>query len=175
MAKLSIDCKKLMVEEISGRLKKRDTLIVTNYRGLSAQDLNQLRKELRDISGEYLVIKDSMIKRAIADGPNSTISQFIQGEVGLAMDSEQDPSQISKVLIRFSKTHEVLKVLGGMVKGDLISKEDIKILATLPSREALLGRLANVLNAPIQGLAGALHGILSKLVYALDAVKKKKA
>lgn len=174
MAKLSIDCKKLVVKEVSDRLNDKDILIITNYRGLSAQDLNELRRELRNISGEYVVVKDSMVKRALAEGPNNRITEFIEGEVGIAIDERQDPTYISKVLVRFSKDHKVLKIRGGIMKGEMLSTDDIKALAALPSRRVLLGKLANVLNAPIQGLAGALHAIISKVVYALNAVKDKK-
>lgn len=174
MAKHSMECKKIMVDEISCRLKEADILIVTNYKGLSAQDMNVLRRELREVSSEYLVVKDSAARRAIAEGPNSRISEFINGEVGIAIDKKGDPIYISKVLVRFAKDRNVLEIYGGIVKGDLVSRDDVKALAALPSREVLLAMLANTLNAPVQGLAGALAAILSKILYALNAVKEQK-
>lgn len=174
MAKLSMECKKIMVQNISDRLNEADILIATNYKGLTAQDLNLLRKELRDVSGEYIVVKSSMAKRAITEGPNNRISEFINGETGIAIDKKGDPTCVSKVLVKFAKDRSALEILGGVIKGDLISKDDVKILAALPGREVLLGRLANVLNAPIQGLARALNAIICKFVYALNAVKDKK-
>lgn len=174
MAKLSMECKKLMVKEIGERLKTADTFIITNYRGLTAQDLNDLRKELRVASGDYLVVKDSMAKKAVSEGPNSKVLELIEGEIGIAIDREKDPARISKVLTKFSKDHEVLKICGGIMNGELLSIQDIKTLAALPSREVLLGNLANVLNAPIQGLAGALNAIICKILYALNAIKDKK-
>lgn len=174
MAKLSMECKKIVVEEITDRLNQADTLIVTNYKGLSAQDLNELRRELRGVSGEYVVVKDSMVKRALSKNQNEGIKEFIEGEVGVALDKKSDATHLSKVLVKFSKGHESLEIRGGLTSGELLSKEDIKILASLPSRETLLGILANVLNAPIQGLAGALNAIICKAVYALNAVKDKK-
>ncbi len=174
MAKHSMETKKMMVDETSGRIKDADIIIVTNYKGLSAQDMNMLRRELREVSGEYVVVKDSIAKRAIGKGQNSGIVEMIEGEAGIAIDKKGDPTYISKVLVRFAKDHSVLKIHGGIIKGDLISKDDVKALATLPSREVLLAKLANVLNAPIQGLAGALNAIICKLAYALNAVKDKK-
>jgi len=175
MTKVAMDCKKLMVKEIAGRLNDAGMLIVTNYKGLTSQALNELRRELRNNSSEYLVIKDSMAKRALAEGPNKTITEFVEGEVGIAIDKKEDSIYITKILTKFAKGNEFLKIRGGIMGGSLISKEDIAALAALPSREVLLGKLANVLNAPIQGLASVLHGILSKIVYALSAVKDKKA
>lgn len=175
MTKVAMDCKKLMVKEIAGRLNDAGMLIVTNYKGLTSQALNELRRELRNNSSEYLVIKDSMAKRALAEGPNKTITEFVEGEVGIAIDKKEDSVYITKILTKFAKGNEFLKIRGGIMGGSLISKEDIAALAALPSREVLLGKLANVLNAPIQGLASVLHGILSKIVYALSAVKDKKA
>ena len=174
MAKLSIECKKLMVKEIGDKLNSVETLIVTSYKGLSSQDLNNLRKELREVSGDYLVVKDSMAKKAMSEGSNKSVVDLIKGEVGIAIDSKEDPTQISKVLTKFSKESEALKIRGGIMNGKLLSIQDIKALATLPSREALLGILANVLNAPIQSLAGALNAIICKVLYALKAVKDKK-
>ncbi len=175
MAKVAMDCKKLMVKEIADRLNDAGMLIVTNYKGLTSQALNKLRRELRNNSSEYLVIKDSMAKRALAEGPNKTITEFVEGEVGIAIDKKEGSIYITKILTKFAKGNEFLKIRGGIMDGSLISKEDIAALAALPSREVLLGKLANVLNAPIQGLASVLHGILSKIVYALSAVKDKKA
>lgn len=174
MPKVSIECKKLMVKEISERINNADTLIVTSYKGLNAQELNELRRDIRNISAEYLVVKDSLLKKALEEGPNNAISGFIEGEVGVAVGKKEDPAYISKLLVKFSKDHEVMKICGGIIKGTVLSKDDISSLASLPGREVLLGKLANVLNSPIQNLAGALHGILSKLVYALDAVKNKR-
>ena len=173
MTKVAMDCKELMVKEISESLKS-DTLIVTNYKGLSAQDLNELRRELRNISGKYLVVKDSMIKRAIGEDPSKGIATLIEGAVGIAIDRKEEPSYISKILVKFAKDHEFLKICGGIMNGELITKDDIKELASLPSREAMLGKLANVLNAPIQGLAVSLNAIICKFLYALNAVKDKK-
>ncbi|MBU1007019.1 MAG: 50S ribosomal protein L10 [Candidatus Omnitrophica bacterium] len=175
MAKISKECKKIIVKEISEKFDSADSLIVTNYKGLSAHDLDELRRELRGISGKYLVVKDSMAKKALDESRNSKISEFIEGEVGIAVDKKTDAVDISKVLVKFSKEHKSLKIRGGVMGGELISMDDIKRLATLPSREVLLGNLANVLNAPIQGLAGVLNAIICKFLYALNAVKDKKA
>jgi len=175
MAKLSMECKKMMVEEISSRLNDSDTMIVTNYKGLSAQALNELRRELRGVSGEYVVVKDSMLKRALASEHSKKIVELVEGEVGIAVDRKGDAAYILKVLVKFAKDHKVMQIRGGIVDGDSVSTDDIKQLASLPSREVLLAKLANVLNAPIQGLAGALNAIICKLAYALNAVKDKKS
>jgi len=174
MAKLAMNCKKMMVKEVSERLNKADLLIVTNYKGLTAQELDELRKELRKISGEYLVVKDSIAKKALAEGQNNRLADLIKGDVGIALDRKEDPTYISKILTKFSKDHEVLKIRGGIMNGEIISDQDIRSLASLPTREVLLGKLANVLNAPIQGLAGALNAIICKFLYALNAFKDKK-
>ena len=175
MAKLSMECKKIVVDEIANRLNQADTLIVTNYKGLSAKDLNELRKELKGISSEYLVVKDSMAKKALAENPNSNkVAELVEGEVGIAIDKKPEAIYISKVLMKFSKDHQFLKIIGGFMGGKAISKDDIKVLSMLPSKEALLGQLANVLNAPIQGLAASLNAVICKILYALNAVKDEK-
>ncbi|MFH1783216.1 MAG: 50S ribosomal protein L10 [Candidatus Omnitrophota bacterium] len=174
MAKTALKCKESMVKEILEDLNSSPTLIVTNYRGLKAQELNELRRELRTVSGDYVIVKNSMAKRALTDSPNNRIADLLNAEVGIVIGKNNDPSCISKVLIKFSKGHEVLKICGGVMEGAELTKEDILHLASLPSRGALLSMLASALNAPIQGLACSLKAIISKLVYALDAVKNKK-
>jgi len=173
MAKVALETKKLMVKEITSRLASAKTLIVTRYKGLSAQDINELRKEIKRATGEYLVVKDSIAKKALKDSANDVIIEFIQGEVGIVV-YKSDSSAISKMLVKFSKEHEPLKICGGFSDGTVLSYKDIIAIAALPSREALLTRLAVVLNSPIQGLAVSLNGIICKFAYALNAVKEKK-
>jgi large subunit ribosomal protein L10 len=173
MAKVALETKKLMIKEISSRLNSAQTLIVTRYKGLSAQDINDLRKELKKITGEYLVVKDSMVRKALTDSANNGITEFVQGEVGIAVH-KSEPSVITKILVKFSKNHEFLKICGGFADGAILSNQDIVAIAALPSREVLLAKLANVLNSPIQGLAGSLNGIICKLLYALNGIKDKK-
>ena len=175
MTKFAMKCKEAMIKDISLDIEGGSTFVITSYKGLTAQEINVLRKELRTVSGEYLVVKNSMMKRALTQGRYENMKDLIEGEVGIAIDKKEDPCGISKVLVKFSKDHELLDIKGGLMDGALISKQEIISLAALPSREVLLGKLANVLNAPIQGLAGSLKAIISKLVYALDAVKNKKS
>jgi len=173
MAKVALETKKLMIKEIISRLNGAQTLIVTRYKGLSAQDINELRKELKKVAAEYLVVKDSIVKKAVKDEPNNRIAEFIQGEVGIVAH-KSDSSVVSKTLVKFSKDHELLKICGGFSNGEALSNKDIVVIASLPSREILLAKLANVLNSPIQGLAVSLNGVICKLAYALKAVKEKK-
>lgn len=173
MAKVALETKKLMAKEITSRLTDAKTLIVTRYKGLSAQDINELRKEIKRIAGEYLVVKDSIAKKALKDSVNNGIIEFIQGEVGITA-YKSDPSIVSKMLVKFSKEHEPLKICGGFADGAILSKQDIIAIAALPTRDALLTRLAVTLNSPIRGLAISLNGIICKLAYALKAVRDKK-
>ena len=173
MAKIALETKKSMVREITSRLNKAETLIITRYKGLNAQDINELRKELKKISGEYLVIKDSMAKKALKDGTANRVTEFINGEVGIVIYRD-DPSLVSKSIVKFSKDHEFLKICGGFSNGEVLSNQDITAIASLPSREVLLTKLAMILNAPIQGLAVSLNGVICKLAYVLKAVKDKK-
>jgi len=174
MVKFSMECKKMMAQEISSRFNEKPSVIVTSFKGLIAKDLDALRKDLRGVSGEYIVVKDSIVKHALAESPNKSVLELIEGEVGIALDANEDATYISKVLVKFSKDHKALEIRGGIMGGAIISKEDIKVLAALPSKEVLLGKLANVLNAPIQGLAASLNQIIAKLAYVLNALKDKK-
>lgn len=173
MAKVALECKKSMVKEISSQLNDVQVLIVTSYKGLGAQDINELRKELHRISADYLVVKDSMAKIALKESVSNRLTEFVKGEIGIAIHKD-DPIHLSKVLVKFSKDHEVLKISGGITKGEILTKQDILNIASLPSREVLLTKLVIILNSPMQGMASTLLGIIRKLLYALEAVRKKK-
>lgn len=173
MAKVAKDCKNLMIKEISSSIGDKDTIIVTQYKGLSAQDLNTLRKELKKISASYLVVKDSIAKIALKDKPNSSVKDLMQEEVGMVLYKD-DPTIVSKLLMQFAKEHELFKIKGGVTKGESVSKEDVSQLAKLPSREVMLTKLVTVLNSPIQGIASSLQGIIRKFVYSVNAVKEKR-
>jgi len=168
-----MDCKKRMAKELSSRINVAKTLIVSNYKGLSAQDMNELRKELKKIRGEFLVVKNSIVKLALKDSPNNRIIGLIEGEAGIAI-YKGDPVMLSKMLTQFSKGHELLKIKGGLAEGEVFSKEDIATLAMLPSRQVLLTQIAIALNSPIQGMASVLQGVIRKFVSALEEVRKKK-
>lgn len=144
--------KKKIVDEIAGKLKDSVATIVVNYRGLSVAEVTELRKQLREANVDYKVYKNTFARRAIEIAGLSELDDALKGPTAVSF-SKDDVIAPAKVLYNFAKDHEALEIKAGVIEGKLASVDEIKALAELPSKEALLSMLANVLQAPIRNFA----------------------
>jgi len=172
MKKLSTIFKEASENRIKKGLKDSEAFFVVKYSKLSGPDLNALRKSLRGIDSELLVVRNNTARRALA-GQNEALLNFVQGPCGFVF-SKKEPVEASKVLFNFTKDHVNLILAGGLLKDKLLSSKDIEALAKLPSREVLLARAVTAIKSPITGLVFVLKGNLRKLVFCLDQIKQKK-
>ena len=172
MKKLSTIFKEASENRIKKGLKDSEAFFVVKYSKLSGPDLNALRKSLRGIDSEMLVVRNNTARRALA-GQNEALLNFVQGPCGFVF-SKKEPVEASKVLFNFTKDHVNLILAGGLLKDKLLSSKDIEALAKLPSREVLLARAVMAIKSPITGLVFVLKGNLRKLVFCLDQIKQKK-
>lgn len=165
-------CKDYMVKELAKEFLNDKNIFITNFWGLSAEDLNQLRNSLKNVSSRYLVVKNSIARRALKESKMDQLLKSIEGGVGIAFGGK-DPFSTVKALVKFSKTHEQLDIHTGFLDGEFISKEKIKEIAFLPSKEVLLMKLTRLINSPITGFVNVLAGTLRSLIYALQGYKEK--
>lgn len=167
--------KKRAVEEIRGRFNQAKSAILTDYRGLDVADMTELRKKLREAGVEYRVLKNTLTKIAISDLGLEALDDHLKGPTAIAFGYE-DPVVPAKVLAEFNKDHKdhLPVIKAGTVEGKFIDVEGVKALADLPSREVLLAQVLAGMQAPITGFVRAANGIISGLVYALNAVKEQK-
>jgi len=172
MKKLSTIFKEASENRIKKGLKDSEAFFVIKYSKLSGPDLNALRKSLRGIDSELLVVRNNTARRALA-GQNEALLNFVQGPCGFVF-SKKEPVEASKVLFNFTKDHANLILEGGLLKDKLLSSKDIEALAKLPSREVLLTRTVMAIKSPITGLVFVLKGNLRKLVFCLEQIKQKK-
>lgn len=172
MKKLSIIFKEASENRIKKGLKDSEAFFVVKYSKLSGPDLNALRKSLRGIDSEMLVVRNNTARRALV-GQNEALLNCVQGPCGFVF-SKKEPVETSKVLFNFTKDHVNLILAGGLLKDKLLSSKDIEALAKLPSREVLLARAVMAIKSPITGLVFVLKGNLRKLVFCLDQIKQKK-
>ena len=154
--------KKKEVEELAEKFKKAKLVLLTDYKGISVEDVTKLRASLRTTDTEYKVIKNNIIKRALDANGESALDSALEGPVALVM-SKEDYLEPSKIIYNFTKDHDFYKIKGGIVEGKVMTAEEIITLAKLPSRQELLAKLA-----------GALLGNITKLAVALDQVKAQK-
>jgi large subunit ribosomal protein L10 len=172
MKKLSTIFKEASENRIKKGLKDSEAFFVVKYSKLSGPDLNALRKSLRGIDSEMLVVRNNTARRALV-GQNEALLNFIQGPCGFVF-SKKEPVEASKVLFNFTKDHANLILEGGLLKDKLLNSKDIEALAKLPSREVLLTKTVMAIKSPITGFVFVLKGNLRKLVFCLEQIKQKK-
>jgi len=165
--------KSVVIEEVAAEVAKAQSIIVAEYRGLDVASVTVLRKKARE-SGVYLrVLKNSLVRRAVADTPFESLSASLTGPLiyGIAAD----PVSAAKLLADFAKTNDKLVLKAGALPGSLMNVEGVKALASLPSREELLAKLLGTMQAPIATFARTLNEIPTKFVRGLAAVRDQKS
>ena len=157
-----IELKKQEVTKLAERFKKANIILLTDYRGINAEDVTKLRKDLGNVDAEYSVIKNNIIRRAFEEMGIKDFEEKLVGPTAV-ITCESDYLATSKVIYNFIKENDYYTLKAGMIEGAVKTKEEIFTLAQLPSKEELLSKLAGVLLANI-----------SKLAVALDQVKQQK-
>ena len=161
--------KAAVVEEVKERLGSADAAILTEYRGLTVQDLATLRRSLREAGGEYKIYKNTLVRFAVQDTGLAELEPLLEGPVAIAFVSG-DAVAVAKALRDFGRTNPHLVIKGGLLGTSILSASDTTALANLPSREVLLARLAGGLAAPLQQFAGLLQALPRNFAYGLKAL-----
>lgn len=162
------------VANLTERLKLSKGLVVTVNSGLTVEEVTQLRSLLFKEKVELHVAKNSLAKIAMKQCDIQGVDDLMVGPTALAL-AMADGIAPARVLSKFAKDHEKIKVRGGWMDGKVLTEKDIKAMASLPSREQLLAKAFGSMKAPITGLVMVLSGTQRKLLYALNAVKEQKA
>lgn len=145
-----------LVESLKQDFSESNALFWVNYQGLSVNQLQVLRSDLRKENGKLKIAKVRIVKRALNEMPDTqALLLQIKDQLGVVI-STGEANTVAKVLYDFSKKNEALQIVVGRFESKLLDKEGIKFLATLPSREVLLARLCGTLLGPITNLAVVL-------------------
>jgi large subunit ribosomal protein L10 len=148
--------------------------VLVSYKGITVAKDTVLRKELRKAGIEYLVIKNTFLKRAAEAVEIGEISGVLEGTTAIAI-STSDHTGAAKILCKFSENNDFYKIKIGFIEGKAISEKEVHALAKLPSKEVLIAQALAGLNSPITGLATVLSGTIKSLVVALNAIAEKKS
>jgi large subunit ribosomal protein L10 len=152
--------KAAVVADVGQQVARAQTLALAEYRGLTVEHLNALRKQARD-KGVYLhVLKNSLARRAVAGTPFEVASGAMIGP--LIYGFSEDAVAAAKVVADFAKGNDKLVVKGGAYAGKVLDANGVKALAAIPSREVLIAQVAGLLKSPIQRLAGVLAAVAQK-------------
>lgn len=157
---LNLDDKKAVVAEVSAEVANAQTIAVAEYRGIAVGDLTALRAKARE-SGVYLrVLKNTLVRRAIAGTPFEGLAGDLTGPLIYGISA--DPVAAAKVLNDFAKGNDKIVLRAGSYAGKTLDKAAVQALASIPSREELLAKLLGVMQAPVSGFAGALAALAKK-------------
>ena len=163
--------KEALVTELSDKLKNATSLYYTDFTGLNVKRMTELRRRLKKAGIEYVVIKNTLALRAVND--SGLVGEKLKGPSGLVVGS--DPVAAAKILADFAKEFEQKPAFkGGMLDGRTIDAQQMKRLASLPSREQMLAELGAGMQSPMAAFAGVLNGFLSMFAGALDALKSQR-
>ena len=165
--------KEIMVKGLSDEFKKGSNVYISDYTGLKADELNELRQLLKPSLSKYLVLKNSIAKRALENAGLGKLKDLITGGTGMIFGGD-DPIAAARVAHKFSKTHGALTFRGGYLDGKIIGIDRIKYIASIPGREELLRRIALGIKSPIYGFVSVLGNALRNVVYVIQAIKTKK-
>ncbi len=169
---LSLEQKKAVVAEVSEKLSSAQAAVLAEYRGLTVSQLTDLRTEARNAGVFARVVKNTLAKRVVEGSDFACLSEHLVGPVMLA--ASEDPVSVAKVLSKFAKDNNALKITAGAMNGAVLNQSEIQALAKLPSREELLAKLIGTLQAPMQKFVQTLNEVPSKFVRTLSAVRDEK-
>lgn len=165
--------KEKAVKEIQEKFDKSTLVILTDYKGLTMEQMSALRKKLRPLDAEYRVLKNTLVNLAVKDKAFEGIDKLLAGSTAILF-GYKDQVMPTKALSEFMKEHEKLSIKGGVLEGKVIDTKMITTLSKLPSREVLIAKVLGGMKAPITNLVFDLKGIINKFVFALRAIKDKK-
>lgn len=161
------------VELLTEKLKKAKVAVLTDYRGLTVSQMQELRGRLRGGDVEYRVIKNTLARRAAQAAGHPALESELKGPVAIAFGYD-DLGLPSRLINDFIKTTRLkLDIVGGLVEGRVFSPDQMKQLADLPSREALIAQLMGTLQSPVGQLIGIMQTPLQQLLGVLEAYKNK--
>ena len=169
---LNLQEKQAVVAEVAKQIAGAQAIVMAENRGMAVADMTQLRAKARASGVYFRVVKNTLVRRAVADTPYATLADKMVGPLAYGMGP--DPVAVAKVLSEFAKGHEKFVITGGALPGQMMSVKEIAALATLPSREELLSKLVGTMQAPIAKFVRTLNEVPSKFVRTLAAVRDAK-
>ncbi len=166
--------KEEIVKDLAEKMKKAKSLIFVNFDGLKVKETEELRKKFREENIEYLVAKKTLMKLALKDAGIKDVNpkNFEKGVATVfGYDDEVAPARI---IGEFSKKHEALQPIGGILENQFVNQATIIEFSKLPSRRELLAKIVGSIHAPVSGIVRVLAGNLSRFTRVLNAIKESK-
>ena len=155
------EAKKLYIEEMKKSFSSNESVMIAQYQGLNVKELDKLRKELREKGIIFKITKNRVTKLAIKETPVKDLEKYFTGPTAAAISS--DPISTAKILTKFAKSHNKLKIIAGFMDGKVLDEKEVAIIATLPSLEEARAQIVGILATPAQKLVSILLAPGSKI------------
>jgi large subunit ribosomal protein L10 len=161
------------VELLTEKLRRAKAAVLTDYRGLTVAQIQDLRGRLRGADVEYRVVKNTLARRAAVEAGHEEFQAPFSGPVAVALSYDDLGSPVRLLQEYVRQTRLRVDIVGGLVEGRVLGPEQVRQLADLPSRETLIAQLMGTIQSPIATLATALNSPLGQLASALESYKNK--
>ena len=161
------------IEEICRSLTNAKSVFMTDFSGLSVEEMTELRRELRKVDVNFVVVKNTLAKLSAQKVGLEKMNPYFTGPTGLAI-ALNDPIAPVRVIYDFQQKKKKPTIKAAIFEGQLLDQEAVEEVRNIPSKEQLLGMIVSGISSPLTGFIGGLQSILSKLVYTLNAIKEKK-
>lgn len=166
--------KQAIVKDLKSKLTSMKSAVFVNFSGIPVKEINQLRNSGKEQQVGYVVTKKTLLKKVLSEsGYEAVVKNGLAGEIATVFGLEDEIAP-AKLVSAFTKSHENMKIIGGILEGAFVDRAKIMALAKLPSKQELLAKLVGSVASPLSGLLNVLQGNLRGLVCALNAIKDKK-
>ena len=167
------EAKEAAVAELREELANARTMIVSEYRGLTVKEIAEIRRALRKQDVTYRVVKNRLLRIAAQDTVGEALGPLLVGPTAIAFGD--DESTTAKAVLDATRAYKIVTITGAVLGNRSINADAVRTLASLPSREVLLAKLAGGMQAPMATLAGLLSANIRNLGFALSQVRDQKA
>lgn len=166
-----------LVEELKERLSRSKSVTFVDYLGLTADQVNELRQQIKNSNAETLVAKNTLLKIAIEENRDTALKEAVNDLRGptMVIFSYGDPISPIKTIFDFGAKLELPRVKSAVIDGKYTSENDVLVIKDIPSKEELYAKVVGSLNSPISGFVLSLNGIKNKFVFAINDLANKKS
>lgn len=161
------------IDAMKEKFEKAQVAVVTEYKGYSVEEITTLRRNLQKEGGDYMVTKNTLAKIAAKGTNYEAIADLCKGPIALAFGFEDQVSP-AKVVSKFIKDSKKGEIIGAVLEGNLLSADEAKALANLPSKEELYAKMLGSINSPASGIVGSVNAVMASLTRAIAAVRDQK-
>ena len=165
--------KQKVVDDLASRFQSVSSMFVVEYQGLKVNEMDVLRKKLRQTNTEFRVVKNTLLEKASLGTEIEKMKDLFSGPTAIAI-CDGESSAVAKVFVDYSEDFPEIRIKGGIFEGEVVDISRIEQIAKLPSRQELISEFVGLLSAPMGNLVGVLEQARSNIVNVLEGLKEKK-